>query len=336
MSNCNKILNNKLSIPSLISQPDKKKNNNHRKIGSNCLTYVERKKDMKYIEEEKGEKDENKGSNTLETNHNHYIYNKPNIIIKKQNSKKNKNISQDRPQSATPLYKRTPKLNPSLYKSNIPVSNSFRKEKTNKESNTINTPSTTKKEYNIQGYPHKLNRYYSYGVSITTPTNGKIKSNSNENDPLLRKNPSTVISPKQNSNNSKKYIKKLNVKSYQQKLNAIQNDNFYEKKAMYGKIFERERNEEKKEKEKEKEKNKDKGKKNYNINIGNGNNKNGSLISNHSNAFLNHIKSINNHEGVNGVLNCYLSPKNNNSQVFNNFYSINLPVPVKVINVFKK
>ena len=78
---------------------------------------------------------------------------------------------------------------------------------------------------------------------------------------MVRKNPSTVISPKQNSNNSKKYIKKLNVKSYQQKLNALQNDNFYEKKAMYGKIFERERNEEKK----EKEKNKDKGKKNYNI-----------------------------------------------------------------------
>jgi len=331
MSNCNKILNNKLSIPSLISQPDKKKNNNHKKIGSNCLTYVDRKKDMKYIEEEKGGKDENKGSNTLETNHNPYIYNKPNIIIKKQNSKKSKNsnISQERPQSATPIYKRTPKLNPSLYKSNMPVSNSFRKEKTDKGSNTINTPSTTKKEYNIQGYPHKLNRYYSYGVSITTPTNGKIKANSNENDPLLRKNPSTVISPKQNSN----YIKKLNVKSYQQKLNALQNDNFYEKKAMYGKIFERERNEEKKEKEKNKD---NKGKKKYNINIGNGNNKNGSLISNNSNAFLNHIKSINNHEGVNGVLNCYLSPKNNNSQVFNNFYSINLPVPVKVINVFKK
>ena len=75
-----------------------------------------------------------------------------------------------------------------------------------------------------------------------------------------------------------------------------------------------------------------------NINIGNTstNNKNGSLITNNSNAFLHHIKSLNNHEGVNGVLNCYLSPKNNNSQVFNNFYSINLPVPVKVINVFKK
>lgn len=91
----------------------------------------------------------------------------------------------------------------------------------------------------------------------------------------------------------------------------------------------------KKRKKKKKKRIKIKEKK-YNINIGNGNNKNGSLISNHSNAFLNHIKSINNHEGVNGVLNCYLSPKNNNSQVFNNFYSINLPVPVKVINVFKK
>ena len=62
---------------------------------------------------------------------------------------------------------------------------------------------------------------------------------------MLRKTPSTVISPKQNSNNSKKYIKKLNVKSYQKKLNALQNDNFYEKKAIYGKIFERERKERK-------------------------------------------------------------------------------------------
>ena len=36
------------------------------------------------------------------------------------------------------------------------------------------------------------------------------------------------------------------------------------------------------------------------------------------------------------ILRCYLSPKNNKSQIFNNFYSINLPAPVKVINVFKK
>ena len=345
MSNYNKILNNKLSIPSLIHQSEN--NEPNKKKESNCFTFVDRKKDIKYIEvDEKDEKEENKPSSTLEANHNHYIYNKPNIIIKKQNSTKKKidNISQDRPSSATPIYKRAPKLNPSLYKSNIPnTNNSYRKDKIhNYKETSDNIPSNIKKDNennqvnnqeNNQIYPHKLNRYYSYGVSITTPTNSKIKTNINENDNILHKNPSTVISPKSNSNFSKKYIKKLNVKSYQQKLNAIQNDNFYEKKAMYGKIYEREKNE-----QKNKEKEKNKGKNKNNINIGNTstNNKNGSLITNNSNAFLHHIKSLNNHEGVNGVLNCYLSPKNNNSQVFNNFYSINLPVPVKVINVFKK
>ena len=347
MAAYNKILNNKL-IPSIIQQTEKSKA--YKKIPSNCLTYVDRKKEIKYIEEE-DEKDENKPSNTLEANHN-YIYNKPNLIIKKKNSIKKNNVIQHRPQSATPIYKRAPKLNPSLYKSNLPVSISFRKEKAiikeNKQ-NIINTPHNNKKE-NIQEnnhlYPHKLNRYYSYGVSITTPTNSKMKSNIKENEGLLPKNPSTLISPKPNSSNCKKYMKKLNVKSYQQKLKAFQKDNFFEKKAMYGKIFERERNEEKNkdkqkekdiDKDKDKDKEKIKGKKKLNINIGNSTNKkNGSLISNNSNAFLNHIKSINAHEGVNPVLNCYLSPKNNNSQVFNNFYSINLPVPVKVINVFKK
>ena len=137
-------------------------------------------------------------------------------------------------------------------------------------------------------------------------------------------------------------MKKLNVKSYQQKLNSLQNDNFYEKQAMYGKIFEREKNEEKnKEKNKDLDKDKDKEKiikkKQLNIDLRNTNNKkNRGLIPNNSNAFLNHIKSMNGQEGVNPVLNCYLSPKNNNSQIFNNFYSINLPVPVKVINIFKQ
>ena len=56
-------------------------------------------------------------------------------------------------------------------------------------------------------------------------------------------------------------MKKLNVKSYQQKLNSLQNDNFYEKQAMYGIIFEREKNEEKnKEKKKDLDKDKDKEK----------------------------------------------------------------------------
>ena len=40
------------------------------------------------------------------------------------------------------------------------------------------------------------------------------------------------------------------------------------------------------------------------------------------------------------LLKCYLSPKFNNPQVFNNFYSINcqgnVNAPFKVINVFKK
>ena len=350
MGNYNKILSNKL-IPSLI-QADKNIIQN-KKIPSNCLTYVDRKKDVKYIEEQidKDEKEddnlneeqENKPSNTIEGNHNNYIYNKPNIIIKKQNSIKATNLAQERPQSATPIYKRTPKLNPSLYKSNIPISNSFRKDKKpNKEyiQKTINSPYSVKREKdNFQGkenahYPHKLNRYYSYGISITTPTNSK-KENIIENENLINKNPSINKSPKQNSNNCKKYMKKLNVKYYQQKLDSIQNDNFFEKKEMYGKIFERERNEEKKEKEKQKEKNNIKKK--ININIGNNNNKNkNSLLTNKSNAFLQHIKTINARDEVNPVLNCYLSPKNNSSQVFNNFYSINLPVPLKVINVFKK
>ena len=59
------------------------------------------------------------------------------------------------------------------------------------------------------------------------------------------------------------------------------------------------------------------------------------LLTNKSNEFLKRIKPINIREG-NQILNCYLSPKNNKSQIFNNFYSINLPAPVKVINVFKK
>ena len=338
MMKYNMVLNNK-SIPSLISQPEKNKNPNKKKP-SNCLTYVDRKKEIKYIEEENEKEEEIKPSNTLEANHNsNYIYNKQNLIIKKQNSIKN-NLTQERPQSATPIYKRTPKLNHLLYKSNIPISNSFRKEKMNKKENIqneLNSPYYVKKEnkYKEIPRPYKLNRYYSYGVSITTPTNSNQKPIIIEKEILMRRNPSSVLSPKQISNNSKKYIKKLNVKSYQQKLNEIQNDNFFEKKAIYGKIFEREKN---KENPNEKNKIKNKGKKGikkYNLNLGN-NNKNGTLLTNKSNAFLHHIKTINNHEENNSLLNCYLSPKHNNSQVFNNFYSINLPAPVKVINVFKK
>ena len=116
-------------------------------------------------------------------------------------------------------------------------------------------------------------------------------------------------------NNENKYIKKINIKSYKQKLKSLQNDNFYEKREMYGKMYEKEK--------------KEVGVKNKKT-IGNE-----ILLTNKSNEFLKRIKPINIREG-NQILNCYLSPKNNKSQIFNNFYSINLPAPVKVINVFKK
>ena len=333
MANYNKILNNKL-IPSIIQQNENINNNSHKRIPSNCLTYVDRKKDIKYIEEEVEREEGNKPNNTIEANHNNYIYNKPNLIIKKQNSIKTDNKAQQRPKSAIPIYKRASKLSPYLYKSNLPISNSFGEEKMgNKHDNPkiINTPYINKnkniKENNSQFYPNKLDRYYSCGISIATPTNSKQKSNFIKNNTLSAK------SQKQISN--KQYMKKLNVKYYyQQKLKDVQNDNLFEKKANYGKIYEKERNEEK---DKEKQKEKISGKKKININIGNSNKiKNRKFISKKSNAFLEHIKTINNREEVNPVLNCYLSPKNNNSQVFNNFYSINVPVPFKVINVFKK
>ena len=94
----------------------------------------------------------------------------------------------------------------------------------------------------------------------------------------------------------------------------MQNDNFIEKRERYGSIYEREKKEEKE--------NKKTG--------------NEIILTNKSNEFVKRIKHLDNKEG-NQFLSCYLSPKNNNnSQIFNNFYSINLPAPVKVINVFKK
>ena len=48
-----------------------------------------------------------------------------------------------------------------------------------------------------------------------------------------------------NNNNINKYIKKLNVKSYQQKLKELKNDNFAAKKEHYGNIYERQKKEEK-------------------------------------------------------------------------------------------
>ena len=68
----------------------------------------------------------------------------------------------------------------------------------------------------------------------------------------------------------------------------------------------------------------------------NNENKSGILVNN-SNVYSNKI-SLNTPKRP--LLKCYLSPKFNNPQVFNNFYSINcqgnVNAPFKVINVFKK
>ena len=183
---------------------------------------------------------------------------------------------------------------------NIPISNSFINEKNRKnfEINLknkipriiINSPVVSnKRKMNQQkeesNLLNKLNYYFSYNKDIN-------KDNNNEN----------------------KYMKKINIKSYKQKLKSLQNDNFIEKRERYGSIYEREKKEEKE--------NKKTG--------------NEIILTNKSNEFAKRIKHLDNKE-ENQFLSCYLSPKNNsNSQIFNNFYSINLPAPVKVINVFKK
>ena len=285
-ANYKKIFNNKLS-----NIPRYEKNKNH-------LTNVERKKVIKYNEEASEVK---KHCNTLEIkNNNSYVYNKPNMISKKNDSlvrDSAHSLTIDNPGSPLPIYKRIHKNNSgSLFSSNSPVSLSFiKKHNKNMEISNfknkipmINSPviinkRKTNEDKEVQNVLNKLNKYFSYDIN--------------------------------KFNNENKYIKKINIKSYKQKLKSLQNDNFYEKREKYGRIYEKE--------EKEKEKN----------NIKKSGNE--ILLTNKSNEFMKKVKPINIKEGSQ-ILRCYLSPKNNKSQIFNNFYSINLPAPVKVINVFKK
>ena len=326
LENYNKLLNNKLSMSSLSKKDELINNINNSNIKDNnkklsgCFTSVQRSKKSNLPEED----EENEERHTIDINP--YIYNKKNIISKKIKT----NIAQERPQSATPIYKRAPALNPSLYQSSLKQSGSFlKKEKNSQKSGQIpvSTPMNDTKKINLKDNQHKLNRYYSYGISITIPTNDKLIKNENEKEPesTLNKNQNN---PNEETENLKcnKYIKKLNVKSY--KIKNENNENEIGQRVIYGKCVEREKN-----KDRIKEKRFAKKK----INIYTGNN----TMINNSNTFLQHIKNINTpHNANNPVLNCYLSPKCNNSQVFNNFYSINcggsMNMPVKVINVYKK
>ena len=117
----------------------------------------------------------------------------------------------------------------------------------------------------------------------------------------------------------------MNVKSYK-----INKENDDKKKVTYGKCYEREKNN---------EKIKDKAIIKKKINIYTDNNNSGMTVNN-SNTFLQHVKNINTPNNLNNpVLSCYFSPKTN-SQVFNNFYSINcggsINMPVKIVNFYNK
>jgi len=339
LENYNKLLNNKLSMASLPRKTEtintdnntynnntinnNKENKDNNKIYSDCFITLQKKLEKNNDKEEI----DNEISNTIDSK---YVYNKKNIIIKKP---KMKSMIQDRPLSATPVYKRAPTLNPSLYQSSLKQSGSFLKKQKNIQNNIrknikkgITTPSNETKiiikkvKENNQSQDHKLNRHNSYGISITTPSNNKV--NKSEYHDILKTN--QILGEKdkdEDISGSKKYIKKLNVKSYKIKNNNV-------------KSFEKER-EQNKDKIKEKKINKKK------IYIYTGNNNSSGILINSSNTFLNHIRTINTpHNGSNPILNCYLSPKYNNSQVFNNFYSIicggTVNAPVKVINVYKK
>ena len=344
LSNYGLLLHNKLST---IPRSQKNNSLNNKKLLENCLTFVDRKKDNKYMEEISEIENDKKylqNSQTLEISsnkNNSYIYNKPtNLIIKKSKSlTKNSKDIYERSGSATPIYKRAKNISSGLFNSNIPISYSFITKNNSKNDKNcgninlqnripkiikINSPIMNKRKKNenknTEGniYLYKLNKYFSYEKVLTTPSTNNSNNSKLKEIKDIKDIKDFKISNKKNdinNNNINKYIKKLNVKSYQQKLKELKNDNFAAKKEHYGNIYERQKKEEKNKKI------------NYNENLRN----------NKSNIFTNQLKSINIKEGINHqILNCYLSPKNIKSQIFNNFYSINSPVPVKVINVYKK
>ena len=245
----------------------------------------------------KEDEEESDIRNTINSNKsNKYIYNKKNIYshIKKINiDLEGGNSPSNKRQSATPVYKRSPLLNPSLYKSNLGSNKNINKNKiyfTNK----LNKQKITS--------PQNTHKFYSYGIALTSPNNITNKKNFENNDNNDNEIDQISISEK-DGGKSKKYSKKINIKPQ---------TNCREKPAKLTK------------------------KRIINNDDNNNENKSGILVNN-SNVYSNKI-SLNTPKRP--LLKCYLSPKFNNPQVFNNFYSINcqgnVNAPFKVINVFKK
>ena len=304
-NNTFKIKNDRLLSSNLVhSLMVKNTKYSHKKYNSNCFTNVDRIKHNQLTEEDK---DFAMKHNTIEVNDN-YVYTRPNIIT----SQNPKPYTHDRAQSATRIYKVNQINHPSSLKKKIPISTSLKKNIEHVRNQSIKYDSP------------KLNKYNSYGISLLL--NSKLKTEENEkNRPII---PYHLNKGKNISIDTSKYIKKLNVKSYHQKLMSLQNDNILDKKDIYGRILHRTKNS-----SKLKVKNSHMRKK---IKIDLDSKKSNCLLTNSSNTFLRQVKNLNNSEGNNSLVNCFLSPKTNNSQVFNNFYSINLPIPVRVINVYKK
>ena len=273
--------------------------NDNIKNNDKCFTLVERTKKINLT---KDDLEENDTRNTINSNiSNNVIYNKKNIHlhIKKINiDLESKNLN-DRRQSATPVYKKSPLFNPVLSNSNKKNKNHNSKIIFPPNNTNININNKIKKQEKINSpqNDHKLNKLYNYGLNITSPSNISNKNNNNTDNEIEQ----ISINEKDKVKN---YVKKINMKTQ---------------------ISER-----------EKDKQSKLTKKRLNI-FGDNTHENQSVITvNNTNTYLN---NINTPKKVIGK--CYLSPKCNNSQVFNNFYSINMggnvnAPPFKVINVFKK
>ena len=255
-----------------------------------CFTSVQRTKKINLAKEDLEETDTR---NTINSNmSNNVIYNKKNIHlhIKKINiDLEGKNLN-DRRQSATPVYKKSPLFNKILLKSN--------NKNQNQNSKMIFPPNNNKlKKQEKINSPQNDHKLYNYGINFISSSNINNKNNTDNEIEQIS------ISEK-DKDKIKNYVKKINMKSQ---------------------ISER-----------EKDKQSKLTKKRLNI-FGDNTHENQSVLTvNNSNTILNNINTPKKIIGK-----CYLSPKVNNSQVFNNFYSINMggnvnAPPFKVINVFKK
>ena len=269
-------------------------NNNN----DNCFTSVKRSK--KINKEINNDEEDNETRNTYNSNFTEKekgIYNKKNIHlhIKKINIDLEGKNSNDRRQSATPVYKRSPLLNPVLCKSN-----NRNKNYTNKIIFPPSNNNNSKKQEKIISPQkgQKFSKSYKYGIAMTSPNLVK-----NKNETEIEQISVTTGDKDKN----KKYIKQINIKSSMDERNKQNN---YSKKR---------------------------------ITIYNENNINENqtaITVSNSNAYLRNLNNIKINTPKKAMMKFYLSPKYHNSQVFNNFYSFNMPenlnAPLKVINVYKK